>query len=175
MREIEPSVPELLDSARISCFTNTTLNPTMWAHYAHSRTGICIEFDEDKIKELEDTYIFDVKYLDLPPTVDTAVLTLVADQVDYNNHALYEGHTDGYETLYEQAFEEGRSVLWEIYNGILATKSQGWSYEQEKRLIYISSFPKEEQLAKNDKSGINIPLPEGCIKSVILGEKTVHN
>lgn len=76
------------------------------------------------------------------------MLTLVADQVDYNNHALYEGHTDGYETLYEQAFEEGRSVLWEIYNGILATKSQGWSYEQEKRLIYISSFPKEEQLAK---------------------------
>ena len=32
----------------------------------------------------------------------------------------------------------------------------------------------EEQLAKNDKSGINIPLPEGCIKSVILGERTTE-
>ncbi len=172
MREIEPSVPELLDSARISCFTNTALNPTMWAHYARDRTGICIEFDEDKIKELEDAYIFNVKYMDRPPTVDTAVLTLIADQVEYNNDALFKGYTDGYEHLYEQAFEEGRSVLWEIFNGMLATKSQEWSYEQEKRLIYLLSFPKEEQLAKRDKSGISISLPEGCIKSVILGERT---
>ncbi|RXO32761.1 DUF2971 domain-containing protein [Salmonella enterica] len=176
MREIEPSVPELLDSARISCFTNTALNPTMWAHYARGRTGICIEFDEDKIKELEDAYIFNVKYMDRPPTVDTAVLTLIADQVEYNNDALFKGYTDGYEHLYEQAFEEGRSVLWEIFNGMLATKSQEWSYEQEKRIIYLLSFPKEEQLAKIDKSGINISLPEGCIKSVILGERTtVHD
>ncbi|MCM7380981.1 DUF2971 domain-containing protein [Enterobacter hormaechei] len=172
MREIEPSVPELLDSARISCFTNTALNPTMWAHYARDRTGICIEFDENKIKELEDMYIFDVKYLDRPPAIDTAVLTLIADQVEYNNDAIFKGYTDGYEHLYEQAFEEGRSVLWEIFNGMLATKSQEWSYEQEKRLIYLLSFPKEEQLAKNDKIGINISLPEGCIKSVILGERT---
>lgn len=172
MREIEPSVPELLDSARISCFTNTALNPTMWAHYARDRTGICIEFDENKIKELEDMYIFDVKYLDRPPTVDTAVLTLIADQVEYNNDAIFKGYTDGYEHLYEQAFEEGRSVLWEVFNGMLATKSQEWSYEQEKRLIYLLSFPEEEQLAKNDKIGINISLPEGCIKSVILGERT---
>lgn len=176
MREIEPSVPELLDSARISCFTNTALNPTMWAHYARGRTGICIEFDEDKIKELEDAYIFNVKYMDRPPTVDTAVLTLIADQVEYNNDALFKGYTDGYEHLYEQAFEEGRSVLWGIFNGMLATKSQEWSYEQEKRLIYLLSFPEEEQLAKIDKSGINISLPEGCIKSVILGERTtVHD
>lgn len=175
MREIEPSVPELLDSARISCFTNTALNPTMWAHYARGRTGICIEFDEDKIKELEDAYVFNVKYMDRPSTVDTAVLTLIADQVEYNNDALFKGYTDGYEPLYEQAFEEGRSVLWEIYNGMLATKSQEWSYEQEKRLIYLLSFPKDEQLAKNDKSGINISLPEGCIKSVILGERTTEH
>ncbi|WP_233209839.1 MULTISPECIES: DUF2971 domain-containing protein [unclassified Pantoea] len=172
MREVEPSVPELLDSARISCFTNTALNPTMWAHYARDRTGICIEFDEVKIKELEDAYVFDVKYLDRPPTVDTAVLTLIADQVEYNNDALFKGYTDGYEPLYEQAFEEGRSLLWEIFNGMLATKSQDWSYEQEKRLIYLLSFPKEEQLAKTNKSGINVPLPKDCIKSVILGERT---
>ena len=174
MREEEPSVPELLDSARISCFTNTALNPTMWAHYARDRTGICIEFDEDKIKELEDAYVFDVKYLDRPPTIDTAVLTLIADQVGYNNDALFKGYIDGFEPQYEQAFEEGRSLLWEIFNGMLATKSQEWSYEQEKRLIYLLSFPKEEQLAKTDKSGINIPLPEGCIKSVILGERTTE-
>lgn len=176
MSEIEPSVPELLDSARISCFTNSAINPTMWAHYARNRTGICIEYDEEKIKELEDAYVFDVKYLVRPPTVDTAVLTLIADQVEYNNDALFKGYTDGHEPLYEQAFEEGRLLLWEIYNGMLATKSKEWSYEQEKRLIYILSFLKEEQLAKADKSGLNIPLPKGCIKSVILGERTtVHD
>lgn len=175
MREIEPKVPEMLDSARISCFTNTALNPTMWAHYARDRTGICIEFDEDKIRELEDAYVFDVKYLGRPPTVDTAVLTLIGEWVGYNNDALYKGYTDGFEPLYEQAFEEGRSLLWEIYSGMLATKSQEWSYEQEKRLIYLLSFTKEDQLAKANKSGINILLPEGCIKSVILGERTTEH
>ncbi|HAO1144437.1 TPA: DUF2971 domain-containing protein [Escherichia coli] len=172
MRELEPNVPQLLDSARISCFTNTALNPTMWAHYANNRTGICIEFDQDKIRELEDIYIFDVKYKDRPPTIDTAVLTLIADQVNYNHDAIYDDYQEKFKHLYEQAFDEGRNLLLEIYNGILATKSQEWSYEQEKRLIYILSFSQEDKLAKKYKTGINISLPEGCIKSVILGEKT---
>ncbi|ECF7019542.1 DUF2971 domain-containing protein [Salmonella enterica] len=172
MREIEPSVPDLLDSARISCFTSTALNPTMWAHYAKGMTGICIEFDEEKFKGLEDMHIFDVNYLDHPPTVDTAVLTLIGDQIDYNNDALFKGYTDGFEHLYEQAFDECQGILFEIFNGILATKSTEWSYEKEKRLIYQLSFSKEDIEAKNKKSGINIRLPEYCIKNVILGEKT---
>lgn len=172
MREIEPSVPFLLDATRISCFTYTALNPTMWAHYAADRAGICIEFDEDKFKELEDMYVFDVRYLERPPTIDTAVLTLISDQVEYNNDALYKGYTDGYKDLYEQAFEEGRSVLWGIFNGMLATKSQEWSYEQEKRLIYLLSYSNEDQVAMKEESGLNVALPKNCIKSVILGEKT---
>ena len=172
MREIEPSVPDLLDSARISCFTNTATNPTMWAHYARDRTGICIEFDEEKFNELEEMYVFDVKYVKHPPSIDTAVLTLIGDQIEFNNDAMYKGYTDGFEQLYEEAFEEGRSILWEIFNGMIATKSQEWSYEQEKRLIYLLSFPDEERLAKKNKDGINISLPKDCIKSVILGERT---
>ncbi|MBA8867458.1 hypothetical protein FHW11_004649 [Pantoea agglomerans] len=172
MRVEEPNVPEILDSTRISCFTNTALNPTMWAHYAGDRTGICIEFNEEMLKDLDDIYVFDVKYLSRPPTIDTAVLTLIADQVEFDNYALHKGYTDGYEHLYEKGFEEGRSILWEIFNGILATKSLEWSYENEKRLTYLLSFSHEDQLAKTNKSGINVKLPEGCIKSVILGEKT---
>jgi hypothetical protein len=172
MREIEPNVPDLLNSARISCFTNTPLSPTMWAHYAKGMTGICIEFHEDKFKELEDMYIFDVKYLEHPPTVDTAVLTLIGDQIEYNNDALFKGYTDGCEHLYNQAFDECQGILFELFTGILATKSKDWSYEQEKRLIYLLSFSQEEIEAKDKKVGINIRLPDNCIKNVILGEKT---
>ena len=86
---------------------------------------------------------------------------------DYG-YAIYDDYQEKFKHLYEQAFDEGRNLLLEIYNGILATKSQEWSYEQEKRLIYILSFSQEDKLAKKYKTGINISLPE----SVILGEKT---
>ena len=33
------------DQFRIFCFTQSPLNPTMWAHYANGHRGFCVEYD----------------------------------------------------------------------------------------------------------------------------------
>lgn len=172
MREIEPNVNDIINSSRISCFTKTPLNPTMWAHYANSMTGICLEFDEEKMSELEEVYIFEVDYLATPSTIDSAIITLLNDQIEYNAAALQKGYMDGCEHLYEDGFRKCQSLKFNIFKNMLATKSKEWSYEQEKRMVYHLSLKQVDQRAKESEGGITLSLPKNSLKNVILGEKT---
>lgn len=83
-------------------------NELLWAHYANSHKGFCIEYDSIKLEDSE-VYAFNVnkiliKYQDSPPSIG------IEDILDKNKSSFLEK--------------------------LFGTKSQTWSYEKEIRLLY---------------------------------------
>lgn len=81
-------------------------NELMWAHYANSHKGFCIEYDLDKLEDSE-KYAFDVNqlkinYQDFPPLI-------ALDDVGQKDNFLIK---------------------------MFGTKSKSWEYENEIRLLY---------------------------------------
>lgn len=83
-------------------------NELLWAHYANSHKGFCIEYDIDKLQDSEQ-FVFNVnrvesiKYCKAPPTITVADL--------YSDKLLIK---------------------------LFGSKSLAWQYENETRLIYSS-------------------------------------
>jgi len=178
LEDTEPSIPLILDSARISCFSRKNDNLLMWAHYANGLRGFCIEFDPKYLmaNASEFTKLYDVLYEDTPSVIDTALIAVLNDQVDYHNDAIYATETQSkyYRgdwaaeiEMYKDAMERAYRQNDEIYQKMLATKPLEWKYEEEIRII--------TQTEKTDKSGVTLKYPPEAIKSIILGEKMTPN
>lgn len=90
------------------------LEELMWAHYANSHKGFCIEYDVDVLKD-------SIK-LDMSDNVD--LYTVTYDDIDINDFALKRAKKDPKETL-------------------LSFKSPKWSYENEIRLIFDNNGIKQ--------------------------------
>jgi len=54
----------------VCCFTTNPMNELMWAHYADSNRGVCLEFDLTKTPELHEK-LFPVEYNDTFPEVNS--------------------------------------------------------------------------------------------------------
>ena len=58
----EPALKEFVSKLTVTCFSNSGWdNPLMWAHYADSYSGICIEYDFNQINEFIG-FIYPVEY-----------------------------------------------------------------------------------------------------------------
>lgn len=179
LEDTEPSVPLTIDRARISCFSKSPNNLLMWAHYANGLRGFCIEYDRDKLLTNEvNAEIFDVLYANKPPIIDTAVVAVLNDQVNYHEDTIYEiegrlkfttlnrnqKHNAHSEIrMYKEYLDTVYLKNREIYQKMLATKSIEWQYEEELRLIMQTSCI--------DKSGVNLKYPIQSLKCIIIGEK----
>jgi len=170
----QPSITTLLDSARISCFSKKGDNLLMWSHYADGLRGFCIEFDPVLLLTncSEATEIYDVRYENVPAVIDTALIAVLNDQVDYHGGAIFAFEQDSlrlgvnrsseikaYSGVMDDALKRNR----EIYQQMLATKPIEWGYEEEVRIISDSD--------KRDKAGDFLKYPPDAIKSVIIGER----
>jgi len=176
----EPNILDTIDSVRIGCFSKRADNLLMWAHYGNGLRGFCLEFDENLIlsESSNEVGIFEVLYDCYPSKIDTAVIAVLRDQVDYHEDAIYETEkrlnylklekqekeqiTDEvgmYKETLELVYEKNR----EIYQLMLANKSIEWKYEEEIRIILqANSF---------DKNGVFMKYPSSSLKSIIIGEK----
>ena len=97
----------------VCCFSKSNTSPLMWAHYADSNKGICIEYDFNMITKgnLLKNSIFPVAYTPKPINV-TDLLE------DTENHI--------------SPYSLDASILCAALN-----KSSDWQYEQEWRLVWI--------------------------------------
>lgn len=134
---------------RVSCFSESYASPLMWAHYADSGKGICVEYDIQ----------FDKMFH--PFEFGEYTRTLCCFPVLYS--------TKRYDATYlvEQTLLQNICGLNNVLDIDLLKrlkmalfKSSTWSYEKEWR-IFASSFSTYEPVR------INLSLP--IIKSIILG------
>lgn len=73
--EVDKQIYEMKKKFRIACFTENSLSPLMWAHYADSHKGFCIEYDLTRIPEGYKFGILPVIYSDKRYDVTDAVVT----------------------------------------------------------------------------------------------------
>jgi len=179
LEDTEPNVEGTLNSARISCFSKKQDNLLMWAHYADGLRGFCLEFDRETIlTNNSSAQIFEVLYENKPAIVDTAVIAVLNDQVDYHEDAIYETEkrleyaqmsdeqkesTRGEILMYKEYLDLVYTKNRVIYQKMLATKSIEWHYEEELRIIL--------QTDNINKEGFFFKYPIKAIKSIIVGEK----
>lgn len=180
LEDTEPNVLDTVNSVRISCFSKRADNLLMWAHYADGLRGFCLEFDPDLVLTENHDYaeIFEVLYDCNSPKIDTAVIAVLNDQVEYHEDAIYDTnnrlkHIELNENEKEkiedeiQMYKEYLDSVYlknrEIYQKMLANKSVEWSYEEELRIIL--------QTNNTEKTGLFMKYPTKSLKSIIIGEK----
>jgi hypothetical protein len=119
--EDEIDVKYMVNSARISCFSQEQENLLMWAHYANGLRGFCIEFDFKNA--MDNAHIIPVQYLKKPPVLETITYPLAND--------IY-WHSE------EEHSEEARGYMKDFHMKMLGSKPIEWNYEKESRLIFHS-------------------------------------
>lgn len=112
------SFNDFLSKLTVSCFSSSGWdNQLMWAHYANSYAGICIEYDFKAIKEFNGL-IYPIKYSALRPTISMKNLGLKR----------YDSATN--------SIEQSDVNIDKILSHILV-KNDCWKYEKEWRIINI--------------------------------------
>ncbi|CAE6903092.1 hypothetical protein ACOMICROBIO_LMKGKHOH_02206 [Vibrio sp. B1FIG11] len=154
---------KLADAAKITCFSKRADNLLMWSHYADGLRGFCIEFDPKSILGTNEKFasIYDVTYQSKPAVIDTALESVYSDQADYYASVADVTSDDKDVQFYDDLLHENIEKCQEIYMKMLATKPLEWSYEEEQRVIYVSSGGDDSLLS----------YPSSSIKRIIFGEK----
>lgn len=117
----EEAYKKFLATINISCFTASGWkNALMWAHYANSYAGICIEYDFNKLKDFVG-FIYKVDYTQPRPIISIKDLG-----------SIKEGKFEVLEITDETA--------WKLINYMLV-KDKVWNYENEWRIIDVQEKP----------------------------------
>lgn len=123
-------VGKIRENIGIYSLSKTVLDELLWAYYADSHTGFCIEYDLEKLGELtKNSCNFDVVYQDVIPQIT-------------------------FDSLIDKNFS---SV--EVFKLTSGTKSKKWQHEDEIRII-MDNFGKVEYDFRAVKAiyfGLNMP------------------
>lgn len=131
--EFENALHNVFDNKKkifgIYSLSKTYNDELLWAHYANSHKGFCIEFDLEKLLEYENQfglYSFDVVYKENPP-----------------NYTIKDINSKG-------------NLLIQIIAGY---KSKRWEYEKEFRIVtdFAGSTPYHFNAVKGIYFGVNMP------------------
>lgn len=130
------------DKYGVSSFTRNPNNFKMWSHYSDSHKGICVVFDEIKLKQCIsrklNIYLKEIRYCKYLP-----VINIVNHDRDENG--------DDYVGIDNEAMES------------LTHKLRNWEDEKEVRLILDQDF----NVFPNRK----IKFDKSCIKGILFGAR----
>ena len=159
------NLDKLNDIAYIKSFSEDNKNLLMWAHYADSYSGMCVEYDFSKLNDSILYHLFPIFYS------ETKILNNPFENTIRELDDLKR-------TNAENVFPEDTCNLINITSAFLI-KSKEWEYEKEWRIIatypHIHNYFDEIEDDEDAKSLYEIKNQyisvESCIKSVYLGPK----
>lgn len=118
-----PFLKDFLSKLTITCFSASGWdNQLMWSHYANSYSGICVEYDFEKLDRFIG-FMYPVKYSSVRPTISLKDLGLTEFKKDENGELITE--------------EVNISAIFSY----LLAKNKCWSYEEEWRIINVEGEP----------------------------------
>lgn len=117
----------------IACFSESSSNTLMWAHYGKGHTGFCVTYEVTAYPQGQTTSFFGRRSNNI-----------YLRSVDY--------------TVKPKLINYWDIFLGSAFEKILCTKSIEWSYEKEIRLIAPHSF---ESATHSKVSGVEVELPDG--------------
>lgn len=118
-----PFLKDFLSKLTVTCFSASGWdNQLMWSHYANSYSGICVEYDFEKMDKFIG-FMYPVKYSSVRPTISLKDLGL-SELKKYENGKLVTDEVN----------------INAIFSCLLA-KNKCWSYEDEWRIINVDGEP----------------------------------
>jgi len=118
-----PFIKDFLSKLTVSCFSASGWdNHLMWSHYANCYSGICVEYDFEKMNEFIG-FMYPVDYSDIRPTVSLKDMGLNKFEKDAEGNLI----TD--------------EVNIKAIFSYLLKKNKCWSYEEEWRLVNVEGEP----------------------------------
>lgn len=146
---------QAMSDKRIACFCagdydlDTSKQNLMWAHYAKSHTGFCVEYDVDLIK----------RRIDISNSKEESILINLF-KVHYTKHRIHLPKTIIKRIIENKLKEKDLSIIEKKWLRTYVTKSTIWKYENEWRLIldskdYNSSFKIHFPYATSIRIGCN--------------------
>lgn len=154
-------------------FTDSKENKRMWASYANNYNGFCIGFDDSTFQTITKKlaarvpYI-KVNYVDAPITLENDLNSFVVEE-------LFTDVAHKGESFYLCAESNDPKKNEDLFLYICSMKEKkSWDIENETRLVAGSDIMRcRNRLKKNDvvyeEKGYKIPMPDGCVKEIILG------
>lgn len=128
-----------------TCFSRSPTVVPMWAHYAQNCEGFVIEFDEEKLRaSFPESAFGNVDYRDTPHEALTEML--------------YRASEIG-KPRYVYLLQN-----W-VFRSAYYTKTNCWSYEQERRMVL------DESEVKKIDNLVLFEVPANSIKSIICGPR----
>lgn len=135
-----PFIKDFLSKLTVTCFSASGWdNQLMWSHYANSYTGICVEYDFEKMNEFIG-FVLPVDYSNERPTLSLGDLGLDQYKTDENGN-----------------WVAGETNISAILSYLLS-KNKCWDYEEEWRIINQVDEPYKPVFVK-------VPF----VKSITLG------
>lgn len=116
---LEDEISERFREFGVACFTYTWSSRLMWAHYANSHAGYCVEYA--------------VREMDLAQQNDGQFASFSVEYVS---------------TLPKLCISEALFSPHQFLGRMLATKSVDWSYEREWRLVHLKEKGKNVDMPK---------------------------
>jgi hypothetical protein len=148
----------------VCCFSEDPVNLHMWAQYANSYKGFCLEFDKDVIQSFcSDLFqanceLMKCDYRDCPIDLNEAIDWIFHD----------DGNTTRWPLRKILSCDKESDKLFEML--LLQKNKKIWTNEQEWRIILSGRAIRNgaDDLEINDL-GYKIPFPKNALKSIIVG------
>ena len=153
-------IRNLKQQIRVACFSEDSCSPIMWAHYADSGRGLCVEYEGPVAQSILFGASDGACNFSLLPVLYSEKrydATHIAEEQFFLKLAVTLGCLDKLDTL-------NTDLLYCIKMALY--KSLNWAYEREWRLM---AFP----LGENVPDRISIPMQ--MTKSVILGNAMIDS
>lgn len=144
----------------VCCFSEAPLNLHMWSHYANSYKGFCLEFDKEIIQSFCSD-LFQANCELMPCIYRDSLICL--DYLEFETgvkvplRGIHPASKEFDQLMKELLFQKNEKV---------------WGQEKEWRIVLSGRAIRNG--AKNyehESTGYKISLPEGAIKSIVLGPK----
>lgn len=118
-----PFIKDFLAKLTVVCFSASGWdNQLMWAHYANSYSGICVEYDFEKMNEFIG-FVYPVEYCKERPSLTLRDLGITKLETDNNGNYKHE------------------EVNMSAIISYMLAKNKCWEYEDEWRIINIGEKP----------------------------------
>ena len=112
-------IQEFLSKITVSCFSSSGWdNQLMWAHYADSYAGMCVEYDFSQMKDFIG-FVYPVQYSEIRPTLSLKDVGI--EKIDLNA---------------DNKFVVGDVDIHNIINHLIS-KNKCWAYEKEWRIFDV--------------------------------------
>lgn len=118
-----PFLQDFLSKLTVVCFSGSGWdNQLMWSHYANSYSGICVEYDFEKMDKFIG-FMYPVEYCAQRPTLSLKDLGITDFITDENGHL--------------KTKEVDMSAIFSY----MLSKNKCWAYEEEWRIINTGELP----------------------------------